>query len=222
METFVNHDTLHQRIAVHLGHGIIDNCFQWDLLCSPQANVCSDDKLGLSSADSRRQGIRTKARKYDGMHRANSGTCQHGHGKFRNHGHVDGDLVALLDSLVLQRIGNLGNVLEKFIVGKGLGVSGLISLPNHGNVFTTFTSVGVGMSVNRIVAHVEFTTGEEFDISRCQITMEGWLALGRILEPREALGLFSPEGRGVSDGFGVLGEVRRECSVVRYCVIDIR
>mgnify|MGYP000624788039 CR=1 FL=1 len=49
---------------------------------------------------------------------------QHSEGKFRHHGHVDGDVVALADTLSLQDIGDAARVAEYVFVRERFAWSG--------------------------------------------------------------------------------------------------
>ncbi len=76
------------------------------------------------------------------------------------------------------------------------------------------------MAVNGVVAYVEFSTGEEFDITLFESTVEGWLIRWWFGEPCETGGFVGPEGGGVGDGFGMEGLVGGEGSVGGYGVVD--
>src|SRR3546814_17627197 len=75
------------------------------------------------------EGIRREAAEHHRVDRADARAGQHGIGGFRNHRHVDGDAVALLDAARLQGLGDAADVLEEHTTGDWLLLGGAVALP---------------------------------------------------------------------------------------------
>src|SRR3546814_20094353 len=76
-------------------------------------------------------------------------------GGFRNHRHVDGDAVALLDAARLQGIGEAADVLEELTIGDVLLLGGAVALPDDGGV----VQLGRQVTVDAVVAGVGGAVG---------------------------------------------------------------
>ena len=81
---------------------------QRDGLAAAQALVGGDDEGRLAVDDAAGERIRREAAEDDRMDRADARAGEHRIGRFRDHRHVDGDAVALLDAVLLQHIGEAG------------------------------------------------------------------------------------------------------------------
>ena len=55
--------------------------------------------------------------------------CQHRNHQLRNHGHVDGDPVALLNTFRLQVVGQLADLVQQVLVCHTAGVRWVVALP---------------------------------------------------------------------------------------------
>src|SRR3546814_20465101 len=80
-------------------------------------------------------------------------------GGFRNHRHVDGDAVALLDATRLQGIGEAAAVLEELAIGDVLVLGGAVALPDDGGVVL----LGRQVTVDAVVAGVGVAIGLTLD-----------------------------------------------------------
>ena len=83
----------------------------------------------LGIHDPHGQRVRAVSAKHDGVHGADARARQHGHHQLGDHGHVDGDAVALLDALGLKNIGKLAHILVQLAVGDLAFVFGIVALP---------------------------------------------------------------------------------------------
>src|SRR3546814_3102870 len=88
-----------------------------NLTAAAQALVGGDHAVRLAVLDAPGEGIRREAAEHHRVDRADARAGQHGIGGFRNHRHVDGDAVALLDAARLQGIGEAADVLEELTIG---------------------------------------------------------------------------------------------------------
>jgi hypothetical protein len=82
----------------------IDILLQRHRLAAAQAFVAGDDEGGFAIDDAAGQRFRREAAEDDRMHGADAGAGEHRIGRFRDHRHVDGDAVALLDAVLLQHV----------------------------------------------------------------------------------------------------------------------
>ncbi|ENN84294.1 hypothetical protein RHSP_76207 [Rhizobium freirei PRF 81] len=65
------------------------------------AFVAGDDEGGFAIDDAAAERFGRKAAEDDGMHRTDAGASEHRIGRLRDHRHIDGDAIALLDAVLL-------------------------------------------------------------------------------------------------------------------------
>jgi len=121
--------------------------------------------------------------------------------------HVDGDDIALLDSELLESVGEAAGLLLEVAVGEasdlGLGVRPVaegLALPEDGEVVAVAV---LDLAVDAVVAEVGLAADEPLGVGRVPVE-----DLGPRLEPSEFLGDAAPEAVGIFDGAPV------ECAVL--------
>ena len=122
------------------------------------------------------------------MDRADARAGEHRVGRFRNHRHIDGDAVALLDAARFQHIGELADFRVQLPVGDIPVVLRVVALPDDRRLLAALGE----MPVDAIVGNVQNAVLEPFD--RDVARREGdVLDPGEGLDPVHPLGLFAPE-----------------------------
>ena len=89
---------------------------QRDLAAAANALIGGNDDVRLAVLDAAGERIRRETAEHHGMDRADARAGEHGVSRFRNHRHVDGDAVALLDVAVAQNIGEAADLVVQFLV----------------------------------------------------------------------------------------------------------
>ena len=125
------------------GQRLVDIGLQRDGAAAAQAFIRGDDETALAIGDAAGQGVGRKATEDDGMHRTDPGAGEHRVSRFRDHRHVDGDPVALLDTQGFQAIGEAADLLVQFAIGDGPGDVRIIAFPDDGGVIGFFRQVAV-------------------------------------------------------------------------------
>ncbi len=99
-------------------------------------------------------------------------TGEHGHGRFRDHRHVDGDPVPAPGPQRLERIRHAADFLVQFAVSQLALLAGVIAFPDdRGNVAALRQ-----MAIKAVGRNVERTVGEPFD-PEVGLVNEHWLSL---------------------------------------------
>lgn len=174
---------------------IVDNLLGANELAASLTLVGGDDESGLGIKDTVAESVGRETGEDDGVDGADTDTGQDSNNGFGNHGHVDGDGIALLDAGLLEDPSNLGHITKKLAVGHVAALVDLVSLVDDGNA----VGVLVSMAINGVVAGVELALDEPLDIAL------GEAAGGDGLEvagPGQQLASCSaPELVGLGDGF---------------------
>ena len=123
--------------------------------------------------------------------------------RLRDHRHVDGDPVALLDAQLQQGVGGLGDLVLELGVGDGAGVARL-ALEVDGDPVAV---AGLDVPVDAVVRDVELAVREPLGERRVRPVQR----LGRLLGPGQPPGLLGPEAEPVS--LGLLVRLRRDVGV---------
>ncbi len=152
---------------------------------APEAAVGGYEELCLGIDYPVLKGLRAESAENDGMDGADAGAGEHGDGQLGDHGHVDGDPVALLDPQALQDVCELVHVPVEVPVGEGPLVPGL-ALPDYGRLVP---GVRRNMAVKAVVARVEPPPDEP--LGKGRVPLEDPVPL---LEPVELSRLLGPEG----------------------------
>lgn len=175
--------------------GIVDNLLGANELAASLALVGSNDESGLGIKDTVAESVGREAGEDDGVDGADTGTGQDGNNGFGDHGHVDGDGIALLDAGLLEDPSNLGHIAKKLAVGHVAAVVDLVSLVDDGNA----VGVLVSMAINGIVAGVELALDEPLDITFSEAAGGDGL---EVAGPGQQLASCSaPKLVGLGDGF---------------------
>lgn len=175
--------------------GIVDNLLGADELAASLTLVGSDDESGLGIKDTVAESVGRETGENDGVDGADTDTGQDGNNGFGNHGHVDGDGIALLDAGLLEDPSNLGHFTKKLAVGHVAALVDLVSLVDDGNA----VGVLVSMAINGVVAGIELALNEPLDIALSEAAGGDGL---EVAGPGQQLASCSaPELVGLGDGF---------------------
>ena len=124
---------------------------------SPSSAVMTTLELAVLDAAGER--IRREAAEHDGMDGADARAGEDRVGRFRNHRHVDGDAIALLDVAVAQHVGEAADFVVQFAKGDFLGFFRIVAFPDDGDLVTA----RMQMPVDAIVGGVGDAVLEPFD-----------------------------------------------------------
>ena len=130
-------------------------------------------------------GQRGKPAKHDRMNGADPRTGQHSVGCFWNHGEIDRDAVALLDTMGFQRIGQATDLFMQLKIGDGLLLVRAVALPEDRGLVGTRRQV----TVDAILATIERAVRVPANI---HVTREACVLDPRVrLHPVQALSLLA-------------------------------
>src|SRR6478735_2830739 len=100
------------------------------MFTAAQAFVRGDDDLGLAILDAAGERIRREAAEHHRMHCADARAGEHRVGRLRDHRHVDGDPVALLDVAVAQDVGHPADLVVQLPIGDLPVVLRVVTFPD--------------------------------------------------------------------------------------------
>jgi hypothetical protein len=130
--------------------GLVGIGLQRDRLAAAQAFIGGDDDGGFAVNDTAGQRVGRKTAENDRVHRADTGTGEHRIGRFRDHRHVDGDAITLVDAVCLQHIGEAADMLVQFAIGDLLVVIGIVAFPDDRHLIAAFFQVPVDAIVGDV------------------------------------------------------------------------
>ena len=105
-----------------IGQGGVGVGLDRDALAATQTGVAGDHEFGAGIEGAVTQGLGGEAAEHHAVDGADAGAGQHGDGQGGDHGQVDDNPVALLDALLLEHVGELGDLFPELLVGDGLGL----------------------------------------------------------------------------------------------------
>ena len=143
--------------------GRVANLLEGEGPAAALATVGGDDPLGLAGLDPIGNGVGTETGENDGMDGTDASAGQHGHGQLGDHGHVQGDDIALADALILEGVGNLAHLGQEFAEGDAADVGGLISLPDDGHLIGPAIGTGGAVPIDGVVAGIDLAVEEPGD-----------------------------------------------------------
>ncbi len=176
--------------------GAVDQRLVFDHPVELQPTGRGEHQRGPGIIDTQRQLVGGKATEHHRMHRADSRTGEHGHGRLRHHRHVDDHPVALAHAQLPQQAGQARHFVAQLIVGEGLLHTG------HGRVVDQrqlLTPAQFDLPVQGQVTAVQATVGEPA-VGTVGVVLQG---LRGLPIPGQGFGLLGPEGRRVGNGLGV-------------------
>lgn len=181
------------RHAGALLQGVVDDLLGADQLAAALPLVRGDDDPAAGIDDAVAEGVGREAGEDDRMDGAETGAGQHGDNSFGDHGHVDGDGVALADAHLLERPGDLRDVPQELAIGDITAVGGLVGLVSDGDPVGIFE----GVSVDQVVACVQGTLDEPRVVAA--LKTPGAYGLEIRVPGDELAGLGSPEFGRIGD-----------------------
>ena len=159
------------------------------------AGIGGDHADGVAVVDSIGDRIGAEPTEDHGVGGTDAGTCEHRHGQFGDHRHVDRDAVAPLHPEVPERVRESGDVVAQLGVGDRAGVTGLPFPVQRDPVAET----GLDVTVEAVVTDVELAADEPLRVG--EVPLEGRV---EVLEPgHELAGLTGPERLVVGVGLVV-------------------
>src|SRR6476661_1551063 len=132
--------------------------------------------------------FRREAAEHHRVDRADAGAGEHGIDRLRDHRHVDGDAVALLDIAVAQDVGELAHLVVQLPIADAPGLRWVVAFPDDGGLLRSRRQ----MPVDAVVGGVEAAVLEPLDRD-VGGSERGVLDLARRPVPMQALGRFRPE-----------------------------
>ena len=186
----LDHDARLDRGA--LGHGGVGSGLERGRATATQAGVGGDHDAGLGVDGAVAQSVGREAAEHNAVDGADAGAGQHGDGKLGDHGQVDDDPVALLDALLLEDVGELGDFFPQLSVGDGAGRLRGVAFEVVGHLVGCR---GVQMPVEAVVATLSLPPSNQRTFALAKSWF--WTSVP-LLEPVQSLlGLLGPEGVGV-------------------------
>ena len=177
--------------------GLVGDGFQRDGLATASAFVGGDDEAALRVFDAAGEAFGREAAEHHRVNGADARTGQHGHRGFRDHRHVDGDAVALVDTQRHQCIGHARHLFAQLAIADAAAFSlGIVGFPDDGGAL----GVGVGPAVEAVPAGVDHTIFEPLDLHRVPAPVAHG---GGRLVPIEPPDLVAPEAIGIGEALRV-------------------
>ena len=174
--------------------GLVDDLLGANELSTTLALVRGDDDPAVSVDDTVTEGVRRETGEDDGVHGANARAGKESNDGLGNHGQVDGNSVALLDTLALEDPGETGDLPLELAVRDGAALVGLVGLVDDGDLVRVLESVTVDAVERRVQLASEkpsvVTVDEGAGARGVEILVEG----------DELAGHAAPEGVWLADG----------------------
>jgi len=210
-----NHDASIHRFT-HLsgcaGHGLIRIRFHGNSLGSTESAVSGDQGLALRIHNPVSQGFCGKPTEHNRVHSSNSGACQHGDRRFRNHRHVDRNAIPLLHSPVFENVCKLTHLFVKDAKSDGRIFAGFIPFPNDGGLVGADLEVPVYAVVTNVCLRAREPLDRNGSRSAVVIVSPHLIPLR---EPMKIVGDLRPESLRVVDAFLVTGPIIVHASDMR-------
>jgi len=176
--------------------GLVDVLLERDAFAAAYAFVGGDHGAAVGIENAVAQGIRREAAEHHRVDGTDACASEHGIRGFWNHRHVDAHPVALVHTSCLQRIGQAADLAVQLTVADGLGVLGVVTLPQQGGLLAALGQV----TIDAVEADVELGTVEPAGAAGLQVAL---LHARPGFDPVQAFGLFGPEGVGIIDRLAV-------------------
>ncbi|CAI8390839.1 MAG: Uncharacterised protein [SAR116 cluster bacterium MED-G04] len=138
------------------------------------------------------------------MNGTDPGAGQHGDGSLRDHGHVDGDAIALVDTAGLEHVGKPADFLMQFTIGDMAAVVWLIPFKDDGGM----VAPGFEMTVKAVGGGVERAILIPFNAQVFGIVGDVFNP-GIGFDPVDALAVFGPEGIVIGNRLLIHGLIGR-------------
>src|SRR4051812_47116905 len=183
---------------VELVHLLVDGLLDRGGLALATGAVDRHERLGLGDLHTLAHRRRGEAAEHDVVRRADAGAGEHRDDDLRDHRQEDADDVALLDALVLQRVGEALDVAVQVRVGD-VALLALLATPVERHAIAV---AGLDVAVDAVVGDVELAADEPLEERRVGLVEDRVPLLG----PLERVGLLGPEALEV---LGLLEDVRR-------------
>ena len=181
----------HHHHVTHSGRGFqrfVDIDFQRHELAAAAPLVGGDNELRAAVVDAFGHRFRREAAENDRMHGANARAGQHGHGRLDDHGHIDADAIALGHAEGFKHVAQAAHGFVQLVVGDVLGVFGIVTFPDDGNLVAALGQVTVEAVVARVQRAVVIPADVEVFFIEGDVLQ---LGIGR--DPIEAFARFTPE-----------------------------
>ncbi|MNJ45631.1 hypothetical protein D3C77_407370 [compost metagenome] len=176
--------------------GAVDQRLVFDDPIELQPAGGRQQQLGPGIVDAQRQLVGSKAAKHHRVHRTDTGTGEHRHGRLGHHRHVDDHPVALLHAQRTQQPGQARHFVAQLGIGEGLLAAGHRRVVDQRRLLTAAL---LDLMIQGQVATVQAPVGKPL-MGAIGVFTEG---IERLAVPGQAIGLFGPESGGVGNGVGV-------------------
>src|SRR5215510_219863 len=175
-------------VTLALLQGLVGILLEGDDAAAAHAFIRRNNEFGVGVDDPTGQAVRREAAKHHRMHGADAAASQHGIGRLGDHRQVDGDPVALFDTVGFEHVGEFRDALVQLAVGDFFVVGGVIALPDNRHLVGTFFQMPVD-AIDRNVKHAVFVP-----FNGDVVGSVGGVLDARIrLDPVEALAYLAPE-----------------------------
>ena len=193
-------DHHHLLVAERFGQRLVGIVLELDLPAAAQSFIGGDDELRLAIGDAAGKRVWREAAEHHGVNGADPRAGEHGVGRLRDHGQIDGDAVAAADAHGEQHIGEHIHLAVKLAIGDvARGLGRIVRLPDDGDLMPALLQ----MPVDAIGADIERAVLEPFDrdvrVGEARVLDD---AVG--LDPIDPLALFAPELVRLLDALAIL------------------
>ena len=161
-----------------------------------KGGVLRNQHLALGIVDAVSQRLRREGAENDGVHRADTGACQHRNRQLGHHLQVDADAIAFPDAVRFQDVGEAFHLTQQFAVGEGFVRRRIVALPDDGGVVAV---PSFNVTVKAVVAGVQFSALKPRYVCVDKVILADVIPL---LEPRDSFGDVFPER--LPDSLGIL------------------
>ena len=154
---------LHREHCVHLrqlAHGLIHLWLERQQRAATPRTIRRDDRGAAAIENAVHQGLRAEAAKHHRMRHTDARTRKHGDRCLRNHRHVDGDAVALLQAATLEHIGKARDLDGQLGVGQRAHITGFAFKDQRPLVAAAFAHMPVDARIGHIDAPIDEPLGK--------------------------------------------------------------
>ena len=131
------------------------------------------------------------------MNRTDTGTGQHGNGRFGNHGEIEADAIATSDPFGLQDVGKAADLLVQLSITEPSLIARLIPLPEEGGSIPPFSQV----AIETVDADIELAAPEPLDLGLVKVPLSDLIPASIPLQ--KLIGSLGPELVRIPQGVSV-------------------
>ena len=148
--------------AVDLRQCRVDVVFEWHGFAATHPLIRGNHHAAGSIINAIFERLRGEATEDDRVDGTDPCTGEHGERRFGNHGHIDANAIALADPLRPHRVSEATNLNLELLIGKPLGVVGVIPLPDNRGFICALRQVPVYAVHGDVQLGVDKPAGRSF------------------------------------------------------------